>query len=87
MTGFTRANEMQEGILTNDPSVRLHSCEKGTDCNTMATGNVVFITPIVTHVSSTVDLAEIGIGGGAGDLEQLEEVMVSPEEAREILAE
>lgn len=86
LTGFTRGNDVIDGILTQDYSVRLHSCEKGTHCPRMKKGNVVFITPIVTHLSDENDLLDIGIGGGGGDLEQLEEeLVISAEEARQML--
>lgn len=51
----------------------------------MSEGDVVFITPIVTHLSSTSDLAEVGIGGGADDLEQKDELLLSPDDARILL--
>ncbi|KAF3761732.1 hypothetical protein M406DRAFT_49934 [Cryphonectria parasitica EP155] len=85
LTGFTCGNRFQPGLLTSDDAVRLHSCEKGTRCSTMADGRIVYITPIVAHLTSTSDMAEIGIGGGAGDLEQNEELVLSPEDARILL--
>lgn len=85
LTGFTCGNRFQAGILTKDETVRLHSCEKGTRCTRIAKGNVVWITPIVTHLSSTRDMAEVGIGGGADDLEQKDELVLSPEDARTLL--
>lgn len=51
-------------------------------CETMAKGDVVWITPIVTHLSGTSDMAEVGIGGGVDDLEQKDELVLSPEDAR-----
>lgn len=85
LTGFTCGNKFQPGLLTNDENVRLHSCEKGTRCSTMAKGDVIFITPIVAHISAASDMAEVGIGGGAGDLEQQEELVLSPEDAQILL--
>lgn len=82
LTGFTCGNRFQPGLLTNDVNVRLHSCEKGTRCATMAKGNAVFITPVVAHLSRTSDMAEVGIGGGLDDLEQKDEVTLSPDDAR-----
>lgn len=85
LTGFTCGNRFQPGLLTKDESVRLHSCEKGTKCSTMAKGDVVFITPIVTHLSSTSDMAEVGIGGGADDLEQNDELVLDPKDAAKMM--
>lgn len=85
LNGFACGNRFQPGLLTRDETVRLHSCEKGTRCSTMAKGGIVFITPIVAHLSETSDLAEVGIGGGAGDLDQNEELILSPEDARTLL--
>lgn len=45
----------------------------------------MFITPIVAHVTTSSDLAEIGIGGGAGDLESSEELVLNPEDAHILL--
>lgn len=85
LTGYTCGNRFQPGLLTRDDTARLHSCEKGTRCSTMAKGDVVWITPIVTHLSSTSDMAEVGIGGGVGDLDQKDELVLSPEHARILL--
>lgn len=85
LTGFACGNGFQEGILTKDETVRLHSCEKGTRCATMQGGDVVFITPIVAHLSENKDMEEVGIGGGAGDLEQRDELTLTPEDARLLL--
>lgn len=82
LTGFARGNQFQPGLLTNDDSVRLHSCEKGTRCSTMEKRGIVFISPIVAHLSAASDMAEVGIGGGGGDLEQENELVLSPEDAQ-----
>lgn len=68
LVGFTCGNNQQPGCLTLDPHVRIHSCEKGTPCVVMQHKPVVWIRPIVAHLSNGHDLLEIGIGGGAGDL-------------------
>lgn len=85
LAGFPCGNGFQQGILTKDDHVRLHSCEKGTRCATMRDGGVVFITPIVAHLAENKDMEEVGIGGGAGDLEQKDELTVTPEDARLLL--
>lgn len=81
LTGFWCGNEIQDGILTTDDHVRLHSCEKGTRCATMRSDNIVFITPIVAHLPENKDMEEVGIGGGAGDLEQQDELTLMPGDA------
>lgn len=50
----------------------------------MAEAGVIFITPIVAHVSTTSDMVEVGIGGGAGDLERKEELILGPDDARSL---
>lgn len=84
LTGFSCGNGFQKGILTRDETARLHSCEKGTRCSTMQSGGVVFITPIVAHLNNN-DMAEVGIGGGAGDLEQKDELLLEPQDAHTLL--
>lgn len=85
LTGFSCGNAYQEGILTRDENVRLHSCEKGTRCATMKNGGIVFITPIVAHLPRDKDMEEVGIGGGAGDLEQKDELTLTSQDARLLL--
>lgn len=51
----------------------------------MAQSGVVFIDPIVAHLSTASDMAEVGIGGGGGDLEQNDELILSPEDAQILL--
>lgn len=71
--GFMVGNLDQPGILTGDTSVRLHSCEVGTGCwatEPSANGHVVHIKPVVSrHLGG--DIAEMGLGGGQGDLDQV----------------
>jgi hypothetical protein len=60
--GYKYANNTpQEGYLTTCSDVRIHSCEKGTNCSAM-TGDVVFIRPIITRTNSGIEIAEPGIG-------------------------
>ncbi|KXJ88406.1 beta-lactamase-like protein [Microdochium bolleyi] len=68
LVGFTCGNRQLPGCLTLDEDVRIHSCEKGTPCATMQHNPVVWIKPIVAHLTDGRDLLEIGVGGGAGDL-------------------
>lgn len=83
LVGLSCGNRFHPGCLTRDPNVRLHSCEKGSGCPIMqktATSNVVWITPIVAHLRNNDDMVEVGIGGGAGDLEEADQVVLAPED-------
>lgn len=83
LTGFTCGNSLHPGYLTRDHTVRLHSCEKGSGCpklNSLPTNDVVWITPIVAHLPDKNDMVEAGIGGGADDLEEKDELLLSPED-------
>lgn len=73
LTGYICGNTPQVGCLTSDQGVRLHSCEKGMRCSTI-NDKTVWIRPIVTRTESGVEIAEIGIGGGGGDLAQRPEL-------------
>jgi DNA cross-link repair 1C protein len=70
LVGFTCGNETHSGCLTCDENVRLHSCEKGNYCSTVRKGPVVWIQPVVAHLDGEVDLLELGVGGGADDLQR-----------------
>lgn len=83
LTGFTCGNSFHSGYLTRDPTVRLHSCEKGSGCptiNKLPTSDVVWITPIVAHLPDKNDMIEAGIGGGIDDLEEKDELLMTPED-------
>ncbi|KAF2737157.1 hypothetical protein EJ04DRAFT_488540 [Polyplosphaeria fusca] len=74
LCGFRNGNHVQPGCLTSDPNVRLHSCERGMGCPVVDhshDANVVHIIPIVTRSGNT-EVAELGAGGGKGDLDQKE---------------
>jgi DNA cross-link repair 1C protein len=70
LAGFTCGNMAYPGCLTGDENVRLHSCEKGNYCSTILKSPVVWIKPIIAHLSNGMDLSEIGVGGGGDDLER-----------------
>ena len=70
LVGFQCGNQPHPGCLTSDNNVRLHSCEKGNMCSVAQQPSVVRIHPIVAHLPSGGDLAEVGVGGGGDDLEQ-----------------
>lgn len=87
LVGFPCGNWFHPGCLTRDPNARIHSCEKGSGCPTMqkaATENVVWITPIVAHQNEG-DMVEVGIGGGAGDLDESDQVILATEDLRKWL--
>ncbi|KAL1875780.1 hypothetical protein Daus18300_002971 [Diaporthe australafricana] len=88
LVGFTCGNRTHPGCLTRDPDVRLRSCEKGSGCPMMKKtppGKVVWITPIVAHLRNKNDMVEVGIGGGAGDLEEADQVVLATEDLRQWL--
>ncbi|KAF2450597.1 hypothetical protein P171DRAFT_142500 [Karstenula rhodostoma CBS 690.94] len=78
LCGFRNGNRMQPGCLTSQSNVRIHSCERGMGCPVLdhdKNARVVHIIPIVTRVRGTnVEIAELGAGGGKGDLDQKEEL-------------
>ncbi|EFR04431.1 hypothetical protein MGYG_07438 [Nannizzia gypsea CBS 118893] len=74
LCGFRLGNSSVPGCLTNDPSVRVHSCEPGVMCSQISSGKSVYITPIVTRTKDGYEIPEIGAGGGKGDLEQSHEL-------------
>jgi hypothetical protein len=76
LCGFRNGNHIQPGCLTSRESVRIHSCERGTGCRVMSSDadvNIVHIIPIITR-SNGLEIAELGAGGGKGDLDQKEEL-------------
>lgn len=76
LCGFRNGNHIQPGCLTSHPDVRIHSCERGMGCPVMdhdTDARVVHIIPIITRTDGT-EIAELGAGGGKGDLDQKEEL-------------
>ncbi len=70
LVGFMCGNTVHEGCLTSDENVRLHSCERGNYCQTVLNSPVVRIQPVITRLPSGQEVAEVGVGGGGGDLER-----------------
>ncbi|KAK1633236.1 beta-lactamase-like protein [Colletotrichum phormii] len=70
LAGYVCGNTPHPGCLTRDKNVRLHSCERGNFCNTVKSSKVVSIQPVIAHLRSGVDIAEVGVGGGGDDLER-----------------
>ncbi|KAH6643090.1 beta-lactamase-like protein [Boeremia exigua] len=76
LCGFRNGNHVQPGCLTSSENARIHSCERGMGCSVMdkdADKNIVHIIPIVTRANG-IEIAELGAGGGKGDLDQKEEL-------------
>ncbi|UPX13213.1 uncharacterized protein EKO05_0003734 [Ascochyta rabiei] len=76
LCGFRNGNHMQPGCLTSSENVRIHSCERGMGCSIMdkdANAKIVHVVPIITRSNDT-EIAELGAGGGKGDLDQKEEL-------------
>ncbi len=72
MTGYVCGNTPQEGCLTGDQTVQLHSCEKGMHCPAI-NDKTVWIKPIIARTKHG-EMAEVGVGGGGGDLAQRPEL-------------
>lgn len=74
LNGFQCGNRWQAGSLTTESNVRIHSCEKGTQCAVMSEpgsqkpSRIVWITPIITHTRNGEIVPELGAGGGGADL-------------------
>ena len=77
LCGFKLGNHIQEGCLVDDVSVRLHSCERGTDCEALKQPNVVYITPVITRDVNGHNVQELGAGDGSGDLAQVPKLDLS----------
>ncbi|KAF5594548.1 hypothetical protein FPCIR_4871 [Fusarium pseudocircinatum] len=70
LTGHMCGNTPHPGCLTSEENVRLHSCEKGNLCEVAQRPTTVTIQPIVAHLPTGEDLAEVGVGGGGVDLQR-----------------
>ena len=68
--GYQCGNTHQQGCLTDDIKVRLHSCKHGMTCSTLDAPNVVHITPILSYSPEGQVIKEMGAGGGGQDLVQ-----------------
>ena len=76
LCGFRNGNHMQHGCLTSSETVRIHSCERGMGCSVLEKdpdAKIVHIIPIISR-SNGIEIAELGAGGGKGDLDQKEEL-------------
>lgn len=76
LCGFRNGNHMQSGCLTSSENVRIHSCERGMGCSVLdkdTDAKIVHIIPIISR-SNGIEIAELGAGGGKGDLDQKEEL-------------
>ncbi|KAH0019260.1 hypothetical protein KCU78_g6873, partial [Aureobasidium melanogenum] len=73
LVGYKLGNHEHPGCLTNLlEGARVHSCERGTRCEVfqnLHAAHVVWITPIIARHKG-YEIAEIGAGGGHGDLNQ-----------------
>ncbi|KAF2680975.1 hypothetical protein K458DRAFT_344171 [Lentithecium fluviatile CBS 122367] len=76
LCGFRHGNHVQPGCLTSLSNVRIHSCERGMGCPVVdhdTEARAVHIIPIVIRIGG-IEIAELGAGGGKGDLDQKEEL-------------
>ncbi|KAF5670233.1 hypothetical protein FHETE_4605 [Fusarium heterosporum] len=70
LIGHMCGNTPHPGYLTSEVNVRLHSCEKGNMCELAQRPTTVSIQPIIAHLPTGEDLAEVGVGGGGDDLQR-----------------
>jgi len=63
LAGFTLGNSEQAGILTTNPDVRIHSCERGLECTGLKDKRVVYITPAIAMIDGVVH-QEVGVEWG-----------------------
>lgn len=75
LIGHQYGNNYQKGCLTLDPTVLIHSCEKGMRCPAL-TKKTVFIQPILARGTNGVEMLEMGAGGGQRDLSQTLELEI-----------
>lgn len=70
--GFQLGNDVCHGCLSVEQDVRIHSCEPGLPCHLALSKNkhLVWVTPIISRMQDGTEVAEIGAGGGGGDLYQ-----------------
>jgi DNA cross-link repair 1C protein len=88
LSGFQCANSRHPGCLTANENVRLHSCEKGSYCQTVKdSSKVVWIHPIICRRRDGQDVTEVGIGGGGDDLDDPEaKAELDAKSAAEVMA-
>ncbi len=89
LVGFMCGNNEHDGCLTEDETVRLHSCERPEFCSAVkGAARVVWIQPIIAHLpGGRQDLSEAGVGGGGNDLEQQPELdyrFLAPEDIQSL---
>ncbi|KAF2717878.1 hypothetical protein K431DRAFT_195009, partial [Polychaeton citri CBS 116435] len=77
LVGFQCGNHTQSGCLTTKPAI-IHSCERGTGCEIFES-EFVRITPIISRYGGA-EIAELGAGGGKGDLDQHHELEVGDQQ-------
>ncbi|KAI6759635.1 hypothetical protein HG530_010315 [Fusarium avenaceum] len=70
LIGHMCGNTPHPGCLTSEVNVRLHSCEKGNMCELAQKPTTVSIQPIIAHLATGEDLADVGVGGGGDDLQR-----------------
>lgn len=74
LCGFQCGNRHQPGRFTNDPKVRIHSCDPCMNCAGLQSADVVWITPIIARSIDGASIPETGAGGGEGDLIEAHEL-------------
>lgn len=85
LAGCVVGNGARAGCLTENRDVRIHSCEKGMGCSACNEEDIVLIRPIITRLPSGVEIAEVGIGGGWGDLIPSHELAMDLDDLQKLL--
>ncbi|TGO24798.1 hypothetical protein BPAE_0094g00060 [Botrytis paeoniae] len=85
LVGCIVGNGPKEGCLTTDKSVRIHSCENGMGCSAYGEDDIVLIRPFIARGPDGVEIAEVGIGGGWGNLVPSYEVAMDFDDVKEFL--
>ncbi|KAI7768122.1 hypothetical protein LZL87_011098 [Fusarium oxysporum] len=57
-------------LTPESPALTGHICEKGNLCEVAQRPTTISIQPIVAHLPTGEDLAEVGVGGGGDDLQR-----------------
>jgi DNA cross-link repair 1C protein len=77
LCGYDFGNHFHPGCLTPDHKATIHSCERGGGCPVIdVEKKCVRIIPIVTRLQDGREVHEMGIGGGNGDIDQVNELEI-----------
>jgi hypothetical protein len=90
LCGYKLGNHERSGCLTRDPDARIHSCEHGSGCpyiDSEGNNEVIYIMPVVTRCEDGLEIREMGVGGGKGDINTAQEIEFQDKPTFEALLE